>query len=42
MKKIILFALIALLFASCASSGPMYKKDCRGNWHTKQKGGFYL
>lgn len=27
-----------MAFSSCAT----YKKDCRGNWHTKQRGGFYL
>lgn len=38
MKHILLFALIACLFASCAAT----KRDCRGVKHYRQSGGFYL
>lgn len=42
MKKLLLClavgAFIAVAFSSCASM----KKDCQGNKHYKQKGGFYL
>lgn len=42
MKKLLLsFALVAtvmFVFSSCAAT----KRDCQGNKHYKQKGGFYL
>jgi hypothetical protein len=42
MKKLLLClaigAFITIAFSSCASM----KKDCQGNRHYKQKGGFYL
>lgn len=41
-QLLIIIAVISFLFASCASTGPAMKRDCRGTWHTKQKGGFYL
>jgi len=42
MKKLLLClalgALVIFGFSSCAAT----KRDCRGNIHYKQKGGFYL
>ncbi len=42
MKKLFLFlaigAFIAFAFSSCAAT----KRDCQGNKHYKQKGGFYM
>jgi hypothetical protein len=42
MKKILfslaIAATMAFVFSSCAAT----KRDCRGNIHYKQKGGFYL
>jgi hypothetical protein len=37
----IAFLLLCLL-SSCTGERAVMKKDCKGNWHTKQKGGFYL
>jgi hypothetical protein len=42
MKKLLLClalgAFVAFAFSSCAAT----KRDCQGNKHYKQKGGFYL
>lgn len=42
MKKfllsIALLATVVVIFSSCAAA----KKDCQGNKHYKQKGGFYM
>ncbi|MCX6317172.1 MAG: hypothetical protein NTW29_07765 [Bacteroidetes bacterium] len=42
MKKLLLslalMATVVVLFSSCAAT----KRDCQGNKHYKQKGGFYL
>lgn len=42
MKKFFLYlavvAFVAFAFSSCAAT----KRDCQGNKHYKQKGGFYL
>lgn len=41
-KILAALAMIAMILLSTSCATPRYKKDCRGNYHTKQKGGFYL
>lgn len=41
MKKLLL-ALLTILFILSITSCSTTKKDCRGNKHYKEKGGFYL
>lgn len=42
MKKFMLCLMAGMLVVFLASSCSAVKRDCQGNKHYKQKGGFYL
>lgn len=42
MKKIFFIIVITITTAALVSSCAATKRDCQGNKHYKQKGGFYM